>query len=297
MIMEDSLPGRMREKGATADSHRGFALGHFATRAWVIFALGLFVYGSIWNLSTRRYLKGFSDAIIPLEGSEQERTEALLRWFRHEPQRLEASGAGMGGTRDTVIIVRDARLLKVCGSATNAFINLAATADLKTRRLLLLAKSGTAMHVVAEVKWGDRWVVVDPQQGGVFRDHLGRALSKEELRDPMVFRDAISGMPGYNPEYTFERTIHIHLRRIPFGSFLRRTLTHFFPGWEEAVNWSYIPENPSLWPILISIPLFFLGMILNWVLGWYERKKLGYIAPGLRARLLRAGRALVYRSA
>lgn len=294
--MEDSLPDHMHKKGPPADSHRCFALGQFATRALVIFSLGLFIYGLAWNLSTRRYLKGFSDAIIPLEGSEQERTEALSQWFRHGPPRLEALGAGMDGTRDTVVIVRDVHLLKICGSATNAFINLADAAGLKTRRLLLLAESGAAKHVMAEVKWGDRWVVVDPQQGRVFRDHLGRALSKEELRDPTVFRDAISGMPGYNPEYTFERTNHIHLRRIPLGNLLRRTLTHFFPGWEEAVNWGYIPENPSLWPILISTPLFFLGIILHGVVGRYGRKKLGIEGPGLRERLLRAGRALVYRS-
>ncbi len=294
--MEDSLPKQMREKGPPLDSHRWLTLGHLATRALVIFAVGLFVYGLVWNLSTRRYLKGFSDAIVPLEGSEQERTEALLRWFRHEPQRLEGPGAGIGSTRDTVIIVRNARLLKICGSATNAFINLAGAAGLKTRRLLLLSEFGTTMHVVAEVKWGDRWVVVDPQQGGVFRNHLGRALSKEELRDPTVFRDAISDMPGYNPEYTFKRTNHIHLRRIPLGSLLRRSLTRFFPGWEEAVNWGFVPENPSLWPILISIPLFFLGILLHWLVGRYGSKNLGIEAAGLRERLMRAGHALVYRS-
>ena len=75
-------------------------------------------------------------------------------------------------------IVQNARLLKVCGSASNAFMNLADAAGLKVRRLLLLDPSGDTMHVVAEVQWGDRWVVVNPQQGLVFKDQLGRALNQ-----------------------------------------------------------------------------------------------------------------------
>jgi hypothetical protein len=260
----------------------------------VIFTLGLFIYGVALTYSTRRYLKGFSDAIVPLDGSAEMKTEALLRWFRDEPQRLNTHVEGAGMLRDPVTIVQNRQLLKVCGSASNAFINLADAAGLKTRRLLLIAASGNVMHVVAEVQWDQRWVAVDPQQGRVFRDPLGRALSKEELRDPQVFQDAISGMPGYNPSYTFEHTRHLHLRRIPLGDLLRRILTYLFPVWEEAVNWAYIPENPSLWPIVISLPLFFLGNLLNWLVGWYGRKKLGINTLGLGRQLLRAGRALLH---
>ncbi len=283
----------MRELKPPASSHRWFNLARYAAGALAIFAVGLLVYGLDWTYATRTYLKGFSDAIIPLEGSEEKKTEALLRWFREEPQRLGTSVEGTEKLRDPVTIVQNTYLLKVCGSASNAFINLADAAGLKTRRLLLLADSGNVIHVVAEVKWGDRWVVVNPQQGLVYRDHLGHALSKEELRNPSLFRDAISGMPGYNPEYDFQHTHHLHLARIPLGNFLRRTLTYFFPQWEESVNWAYIPENPSLWPIIIAIPLFFLGNLLNWLVGFYGRKRLGIETPGLGHQLRRAGRALL----
>jgi hypothetical protein len=245
-----------------------------ASSALVIAALALLVYGLAWSYSTHRYLKGFADAIVPLEGTPQEKTEALLSWFRHEPERIDLHLEGASILRDPVNIVRNARLLKVCGSATNAFINLADVAGLKTRRLLLLAPSGGAMHVVAEVQWGQQWAVVDPQGSRVFKDHLGRPLTKEELRDPEVFRDAISRMPGYSPTYTFERTAHIHMRRIPLlGDPLRRTLDRVTPEWEETIDWGYFPEHPSLWPILISIPLLLVGIYLWLIVDRCGRKK------------------------
>jgi hypothetical protein len=129
---------------------------------------------------------------------------------------------------------------------------------------LLLDHSGGTMHVVAEVLWGDRWIVVNPQQGLMFKDHLGRALTKEELRNPEVFQDAISMMPGYDPTYTFDHTIHLRLERIPIlGSYLRRLLDRLAPRWEESINWSYFPENPALWLMFISLPLLLLGVLGN----------------------------------
>ena len=238
-----------------------------ACKLIILGALGLFVYGIAWNFSTRRYLTGFADAIIPLAGSPQEKTEALLGWFHDEPQRNDSPASGSEGLlhdRDAVNIVQNTRLLKVCGSASNAFMNLADASGLKVRRLLLLDHSGGTMHVVAEVLWGDRWIVVNPQQGLMFKDHLGRALTKEELRNPEVFQDAISMMPGYDPTYTFDHTIHLRLERIPIlGSYLRRLLDRLAPRWEESINWSYFPENPALWLMFISLPLLLLGVLGN----------------------------------
>ena len=297
MREEDILPDTIRQAKPPEDSHRWVFLVQFATRALVIVAFCLLVYGMAWHYSSRRYLKGFSDAIVPLDASAQDKTRALLRWFRHEPPRFDTSVEGTEEVRDPVTIVTNQRLLAICGSASNAFINLADAAGLKTRRLLLLDSSGRVIHVVVEVEWGDRWAVVDPQHGHTFKDHLGRALSKEELRDPAVFQEAISRIPGYDPEYNFAHTVHIHMRRIPFGALLRRTLTRFFPDWEELLNWGYFPENPSLWPIFVSIPLLFLGILLHGLLGWYGRKKLGIETSRLRSRLWQAGRALLHHSA
>jgi len=263
--------------GASTIRFESVAVVRFATKFLIIGALALFAYGLVWNFSTRRYLKGFADAIIPLDGSPEEKTDALAVWFHHEPQRMDALLAGSGGplnSRDPVYIVRNTRLLKICESSSNAFMNLAAASGLKVRRLLLLDKSGNVMHVAAEVQWGDRWVVVNPQQGLVFKDQRGRGLTKDQLRDPEVFRDAISRMPGYDSEYTFERTIHLRLARIPiFGKYLRTALDRFVPGWEEAMNWSYIAENPTLWLILVSIPLLFFAILSDLIVNRYDRKR------------------------
>ena len=40
--------------------------------------------------SVRRYLSGFSDAIIPQADPPQEKVEAILDWMRYGPPRLEA---------------------------------------------------------------------------------------------------------------------------------------------------------------------------------------------------------------
>jgi hypothetical protein len=297
MMKEHVLVDQIGEARPPRDSHPWFTSIHVATRALVIFAFCLLVYGLVWNYATRRYLKGFSDAIVPLQGTAEQRTEGLLAWFRHEPPRLNTGVQGEVSLRNPVVIVQNEHLLKICGSASNAFINLADAAGLKTRRLLLRDKADAVIHVVVEVRWGDRWVVVDPQLGLVFRDRPGRPLTKEELRKPAVFAEAISAMPGYNPQYNFANTIHVRMRRMPFGGLLlRRILTRLFPGWEEAVNWGYFPENPSLWPVLFAIPLLFASLLLHGLVGWYGRKKLSIQTRGMRERLWQAGRVLLRRA-
>ena len=96
-------------------------LGHFGD-ALVIGAFLVLAYGIAARYSTQRYLKGFADAIVPLNGSPEEKTEALLGWFQHEPKRSDSPVEGAMGLRDPVKIVQSERLLKVCGSASNAFM-------------------------------------------------------------------------------------------------------------------------------------------------------------------------------
>lgn len=253
--------------------HNLLAFARYLSRALILAGVALFFYGVAWNYATRRYLEGFADAIVPLSGSPEQKSQALLDWLRHEPDR-RGGLAYQTSPRDPVAVVQDARLLKVCGSASNAFMNLAEAAGVKTRRLLLLDASGGSKHVVVEVDWGDRWVVVDPSYRAVFRDGSGRTLTKEELHNPETFQDAISRIPGYNPEYTFGRTVHLHLTRIPvMGTFLRQALDFLFPRWEEMANWGYLPEHPSLWPIVISLPLFLLGILIGVITARYTCKQ------------------------
>jgi len=282
------------------ERHRGghdflIPCGRYTSLALIAAAVALSFYGVLWSYSTSRYLKGFSDAIVPLEGSQEQKTMALLSWLRNEPDRKDKS-TDQFYTRDPVGIVQDGHLLQVCGSASNAFMNLAESAGLRTRRLLLLNPSGSVKHVVVEVRWDDRWVVVDPSFRSVFQDHAGRALSKEDLSHPGVFQDAIRGIPNYNPEYSFEHTAHIHLTRIPeLGVFLRRTLNFLFPRWEETVNWGYLPEHPSLWPTVFSLPLFLLGIAIRMIV--YSRQQFYAKNVGFRKRLIETSRIFLQRSA
>ena len=80
----------------------------------------------------------------------------------HGPSRLPVTPAGVTQDRDPTDTLNYASLLKVCGSATNAFINLADSSGLSSRRLLLVNADGGAKHVVAEVLINGRWIVVDP---------------------------------------------------------------------------------------------------------------------------------------
>jgi hypothetical protein len=273
------------------------AFARYLSRALVLAGVALFFYGAAWNYATRRYLEGFADAIVPLNGTPEQKSEALLDWLRHAPDRKHGV-ADQASPRDPVGVVQDARLLKVCGSASNAFINLAEAAGVKTRRLLLLDASGGSKHVVVEVKWGDRWAVVDPSFRAVFRDASGRPLTKEELHNPEIFQDAISRIPDYNFEYTFERTVHLHLTRIPvMGTVLRQALDLLFPRWEDMANWGYLPEHPSLWPVVISVPLFLLGIVIGVIGGRHTCSQPDAKTFGFRKLLFETRRVFLHRSA
>lgn len=276
--------------------HIVLACTRYLSRVLILAGVALFIYGAAWSYATSRYLEGFADAIVPLNGTPERKSQALLDWLRHTPER-RGGLADQASPRDPVGVVQDARLLKVCGSASNAFINLGEAVGLKTRRLLLLNTDGGSKHVVVEVQWGDRWAVVDPSFRSVFRDRSGRPLTKEELRNPEIFQDAISRIPGYNPDYTFERTVHLHLARIPvLGALLRRSLVFLYPRWEEVANWGYLPEHPSLWPVVTSVPLFLAGSLIGAIAGRYSCTLIGLKAFGCRKPLVETSQSLLHRS-
>jgi len=263
----------------------------------IVVSFALLFFGLFWNHLTHEYLRGFADAIVPLNGSDEKKAEALLGWLSHTPGRAEGFAKNALDERDPVDVLHDEKLLKVCGSTANAFINLAKVSGLKTRRLLLVDESGGAKHVTAEVLIGGRWVVVDPSTGSMFKDASGRLLTKEELREPEVFLDAISRIPRYPAMYSFERTAYFHLERLPLvGRPLRRNLDRLLPGWDVVVGWGYLPEHPSLWPVLASLVLLSFGIPFRFLLDWYGRKRLQVNRIRFRQRLARASQALFLRS-
>ena len=175
---------------------------HFFQGVWVLTNL-LFVASLLfllcalcWEYSTRRYLAGFSDAVVPAAASPEEKVRAILDWMESGPARNIGTPDGIFYLRDPLETLNYRRLLQVCGSATNAFLNLANRSGLHVRRLLLLNAHGAANHVDAEVLLQGSWVVVDPTFRRVLQDSHGALLTSEQLKDASVPQSCDSGSGG-----------------------------------------------------------------------------------------------------
>src|SRR6266481_6099735 len=224
-----------------------------AVNVALVASLIALVYSAGWEHSVRDYLDGFSDAIIPANATPEQRIDAILEWMRNGPPRsAEPNPAGMT-VRDPETTLNYRQLLSVCGTATNAFLNLARSADLQVRRLLLLSPDRNTKHVVAEVLIGDRWIIVDPTYRVIMKDTRGRNLTRSDLRDPAVFSEAAGAIPNYPLEYNYDQFAHVRLARLPLeGLHLRRLLDSIYPGWDETVDWSLLLERESFFYLVLS---------------------------------------------
>lgn len=275
-------------------THRFFRTLWTLTNLLLATSLGILMYGAGWEYSTRRYLKGFADAVVPIAAPPDQKIEAILDWMRSGPRRASTSNPDQLATRDPQTTLNYRQLLNVCGTATNAFINLAASSDLQVRRLLLLNSDRNTKHVVAEVLVDGRWVIVDPSFRILFRDSNGRLLTRQDLRIPAVLAQATRNIPNYSPDYTYDNFAHLRLKRIPVaGREIRKALDFLYPSWEEAFNWSLLVERESYALLISSLLCFLLLLVLRAVLAWYGDHKLGISRMRLREQLVRAGMALL----
>ena len=248
------------------------------------------VYAGVREYSVRRYLDGFSDAIVPNALPEEQKLNAILAWMRAEPSRAVSANPGALAKRDPETTLTYSQLLNVCGTATNAFLNLARSSDLRARRLLLLNADNTTKHVVAEVLIGDRWIIVDPTYRVIMRDAAGNYLTRKDLQDPAVFEQAVSVIPNYPREYGYDHFAHVRLARLPYiGSGLRKLFVAVFPGWEEAVDWSLLLERESFFYLVLSVAAMLFFLLLRAVLAWYADSRLRIPRFHLREHALRAG--------
>lgn len=262
------------------------------TNVLLLFAILAAVYSAVWEYSTAKYVKGFADAIIPVSGTPEEKIDAILHWMSNGPAR--GASAPDGSLRDPAETLNDSSLLKVCGTATNAFINLADSAGLPSRRLLLLAPHYSTMHVVVEVRVGDRWIVVDPAFRTILRDSAGRTVTRKELADPAVFLAATSRIPNYDPSYTYDRTVHVRLARLgSLGYYVRSASNRIAPGWEDSVTASLVLERESLAATVAAIFMMMILILVRTSLRWYGTHRLGIRRSRLRARFLRASSAFL----
>jgi transglutaminase superfamily protein len=252
-------------------------------------ALIAVAFAGVREFSVRRYLDGYSDAIVPNFLSAERKVQAILDWMKAEPSRGIADNPATLSTRDPETTLNYAQLLQVCGTATNAFLNLARASDLRVRRLLLLSPAGTAKHVVAEVSINQRWIIVDATYRTMMADSQGRLLTRKELQDPAIFSQAIGRIPGYPREYSYESVAHIRLSRLPFRGFhLRRVFDAIYPGWEEAVDWSLLLERVSFFYLVLAVVATILLLLVRQALGWYADSMLRIPRFHFRENLIRA---------
>ena len=164
----------------------------FAINLLLAVSLGAVLYSATWEYSTRSYLKGFSDAIIPSSDNPEQKVEAILTWMAHGPARRSASDSSVLANRDPEDTLNVEQLLEVCGTATNAFVNLAQSSGLPARRLLLLNEQRVSKHVVVEVLIDNRWIIVDPSFRTVLRLPDGRLVTRVELQESGYFQSGHS---------------------------------------------------------------------------------------------------------
>jgi SAM-dependent methyltransferase len=283
------VPSRLR-------GHWLYQTAWYGVNALLAVSILLVLYTSVWEYSTQRYLKGFSDAVVPSLASPEEKITAILAWMGHGPARLPAAPPGVTQDRDPTETLNYQALLQVCGSATNAFINLADSSGLSARRLLLLNTDHGAKHVVAEVLVNGEWIVVDPSFRTILRGANGQFLTRRDLADQTVFWIATHNIPHYDPSYDYTETVHVHLTRIPFlGEALQRILNRYLPDWSNSPAISLLIERESLAAVVTSLLAVLLFVLLRISVRWYGESRLGLRPTRVRTKFRLAAHAFLSR--
>jgi hypothetical protein len=262
----------------------------WSTNFLLLCAFVALIYSAGWEYSVRRYLDGFSDAIVPSSAPAERQVEAILDWMRGGFSRTVAADLSALDQRDPETTLNYQQLLAVCGTATNAFLNLARSNGLSARRLLLLTPERMTKHVVAEVLINGRWVIAGPAYRVLWRDANGRLLTRSDMLNPAVFAEATRAAPKYPHEYTYERVAHVRMVRLPIvGMRLRWILDKVVPGWEERLDWTLLLERESFFAFCVSGLAFVFFLLLRVLLGRYADRRLKIPRFRLRARVIRAG--------
>src|SRR5580658_7234151 len=69
--------------------HAAFQVVWYVTNVLLLFSILVAASSVVWEYSTRRYLQGFSDAVVPASGTPEEKIEAILHWMSSGPARRE----------------------------------------------------------------------------------------------------------------------------------------------------------------------------------------------------------------
>ncbi len=266
----------------------------FASNALVMSFFLLALAGGVWEYSTREYLHGFVDAIVPREGSPDQKVEAILKWMERGPARTPGKPVDDVSSRDPIDTLNYQSLIDVCGGAVNAFVNLADASGLESRRLLLLSPALATTHVVAEVQLDGRWVIVDPVFHVILRDASGRTLTRSELADPVILRQATKNIDKYEPEYAYTYTTHIRFSALPFvGRSLQEKIDSATSRWGYAVDWTLLFERRSYAALVSGIVLFLIALLVRRLVYRWGLKFMPVAEGSLLEELKHGGRMLV----
>jgi hypothetical protein len=273
---------------------RAFRVAWWAVNLLFAASLVCLAYAAAREWAVRQYLHGFSDAVVSASASPDQKIDAILNWMKAGPTRSVAAKPDELSPRDPENRLNYRQLLTVCGSATNAFLNLSRSSGLQSRRLLLLTPDRKTKHVVAEVLVDRRWIVVDPSFRVVMRDSGGRALTRKELQIPATFREATSIVPNYPADYSYDRYAHVRLARLPLDGFhLRKLLESVLPGWDETLDWSLFLERESFFVLVITAAIASTLLALRLLLAWYADRRLQVPRFHFRQHFLRATSAFL----
>jgi hypothetical protein len=88
--------------------------------ALVVSSFFLALAGAMWEYTTREYLHGFVDAIVPQEASPAQKVDAILKWMEGGPARKAGRPVEDLTSRDPVDTLNYQSLINVCGGAVNA---------------------------------------------------------------------------------------------------------------------------------------------------------------------------------
>ena len=83
-----SWTGSSAGTAASAPRVRVFYVAWYAVNILLIASVIFAIYALGWEFSTRRYLKGFSDAIVPASAPTEKKIDSVLAWMAHGPTRL-----------------------------------------------------------------------------------------------------------------------------------------------------------------------------------------------------------------
>jgi hypothetical protein len=292
---KEAGPAAMKDRSTNKSA---FHVLSFLVNVLLIAAALITLFGLAWEYSTRWYLSGFSNAVLPFSASPEKKVTAILDWMERGPARDADYYGDDAEDRDPVDTLNYKELLTVCGTATNAFVNLASASGIEARRLLLLDATGmNTNHVVAEVRLDGHWAIVDPSFHMILKDSAGRLVTKEDLARPDVFQDVTRNIPRYDPGYNYEHTAFIHFARLPVvGRFLQTNLNSVLPSWQERINWALLVERQSNATLIAGLMLLCVTICLRRFVSSYGQKH--FIAPiSPWEQLTRSGVALFSTSA